>query len=232
MEAQALPLAARMNALLGRPAQAHVPLPETLPESHPPPLPDDRLLAIAAQMSPELAALAHESAGSEAALDLARQAWFPDLNLSAGLTGGLSRMVGAMFMLPTQIEAIRARIEQARAELEALESVRAQYESDLAASFVLNLSLLRDAERQAALFEGMLLPRAIQAVDLAASAYASDRAAFPELLETRRAWLDLRLLAAEIRIQREKALAALETWSAVDADLPQSAGRGAVMKDM
>ena len=216
MQSQAPPLAARLNAILGRTAQAPVPLPQRLPEPRPLPAEDDALIAMAAERSPELAALAREVAGRKEALSLARQQWIPDLNLAGSLTGDISQMIGAMLMLPTNIESIRGGIAQARASIQSAEAAREQYGRDLAASFVLNLYVLRNDERQVELFEKVIIPRAEQTVSVAAASYANDRVTFVNLLDAQRTLLDARLAAAQLRIEREKALAAIETWSAVD----------------
>jgi cobalt-zinc-cadmium efflux system outer membrane protein len=212
------PAAARLNALVGRPADAPVPLPDALPEPRPLPLSDADLIRLGSERSPELSALAREVAGREVALSLARQAYIPDIGLSFSFTGSISQTVGGMLTIPIRLEAIRAGVEQARAGLRAAQAARTQYKRDLAASFVLNLYTLRNDERQVSLFEGMILPRTRQAVDLARTAFAVGRIPFLELLEAQRTLLDVRLALAQIRTEREKALAAIETWSAVDVE--------------
>lgn len=229
LRAQHAPLAARLNALLGRPAQEPVPLPPLLPGPRPLPLKDDELLQLGAERSPELAALAREVAGRDEALSLAKQAWLPDFSLSAGITGSVSQSVGIMFMLPTQIEAIRAGIAQARADIKRAEAARTQYARDLAASFVLNLVVLRNDERQIELFRNAIVPRAGQAVKIAATEYSNSRITFADMLDAQRALLDARLALAQLRIEREKALAAVETWSAVEVQTsaaPRAGGSG------
>jgi Cu(I)/Ag(I) efflux system membrane protein CusA/SilA len=58
MHAQLPPMLAQFNALLGRAPDASVPLPEALPEPRPLPAPDDEIIRLAAERSPELDALA------------------------------------------------------------------------------------------------------------------------------------------------------------------------------
>jgi outer membrane protein TolC len=218
LHAQLPPMAAQMNALLGRAASAPVPLPEKLPEPRPLPATDDELLLLAAERSPELAALAHEVAGREEGLELARKARWPDINLSFSLTGTLSQTLGAMVVLPTRVEAIRAGIERARAELAAAEAARVRYARDLAASFVLDLYVLRNAERQAALFQDTLVPLAELIARASETGLGTGRTSMAEVVEARRALLDARLVQAMLRVEREKALAAIETWSALDVE--------------
>lgn len=209
---------AKLNALAGRPSEAPVPLPDAIPPRRPLDVPDADLIRIGSERSPELAALARDVAGREEALDLAKQAYLPDLGLSFSIQGSVSKMLEAMATLPLRLEAIGAGIDQARAWIRSAEAAKTQYERDLAARFVLNLAVLRDAERQQSLFEGSILPRLDQMIGLVETAHAADRAAFSDLLEARLALLDARLAVAELRTAREKALAAIETWSAIDVE--------------
>jgi len=218
LRSQAAPLAARMNALIGRPATAPLPLPPSLPTPRPLPLADDQLIELGSERSPELGALARDVAGRKEALELAKQAYIPDFGLSASITGSVSQTLGGMLVLPTRLEAIRAGIEQARANIHAAEAARAQYQRDLAASFVLNLYVLRNDERQTALFEEVIIPRAQQTIKVAQSSYAAGRLTYADLLDAQRTLLNARLVAAQLRMEREKALAAIETWSAVDVE--------------
>jgi cobalt-zinc-cadmium efflux system outer membrane protein len=231
LHAQLPSLEAKMDALLGRPLGAPVPIPESLPPPRPLEVADAQLIRVGSERSPELQALAHEVEGREEALSLARQAYIPDLNLSFSFTGSVSQTVGGMLVLPTRLEAIRAGVEEARAGLRAARATRAHYERNLAASFVLNLYLLRNSERQAALFEGTILPRARQTVEIAQSGYAAGRLGFADLLESQRTLLNVRVAVAELKMEREKTLAAIETWSAVDLEVLHAvtSGRGGSM---
>ncbi len=220
------PAAARLNALVGRPADAVVLLPAALPERRELDVPDAELIRLGSERSSELEALARDVAGREEALSLARQAYIPDFGLQASITGGIAQTLGGMIVLPTRLEAIRAGIEQARAQLRAAEAARTQYARDLAASFVLNLAVLRDDERQIALFDESIIPRARQTVDIARTAYSASRASFADLLDAERVLLDARLALAQFRIEREKSLAAIETWAAIDAGAMLSGRRG------
>ncbi len=224
LRSKAPPAAAKLNALVGRPAEAPVPLPAALPSPRALPVADADLIRLGSERSPELGALARAVSGREEALGLAKQAYIPDFGLSFSVQGSIERMLEGMLTVPLRFEAIRAGIEQAQALVKAAEAAREQYARDLAASFVLNLAVLRDAERQAALFEGTILPLARQRIGLAGSAHASDRAGFADLLTAREALLDVRLARARLGIERERALAAIETWATVDVEAMPSAG--------
>ena len=164
---------AKLNALLGRPATDPVPLPTSLPTLRPLPASDADLIRLVSERSPALQALAREVAGKEEALTLAKQAYLPDFALSLSATGSVAQTLGGMLVLPTRLEAIRAGIEEARANLQAAAAARTQYERDLAASFVLDLYALRNDDRQIKLFEETIIPRARQMIELAQSSYST-----------------------------------------------------------
>jgi outer membrane protein, heavy metal efflux system len=216
LKSQVPGMTAKMNALLGRPADAPVALPDELPPPRQLALADADLIQIGAEHSPELAALAREVAGQQEALGLAKKGYLPDFSLSASITGSIAQTVGGMLILPTRLAAIRGAIDESKANLKAAEAARQQYQRDLAASFVLNLYIMRNDERQAQLFAETIIPRAQQMVQIAQSGYSSGRVPFIVMLDAQRTLLDARLTLAQLQIEREKALAAIETWSAVD----------------
>ena len=152
LQTQVAPAAAKLNALLGRPATDPVPLPTSLPALRPLPVADADLIRLGSERSPALQALAREVAGKEEALALAKQAYLPDFGLRSASPAASRRRSAACSCCPRASEAIRAGIEEARANLQAAAAARAQYERDLAASFVLNLYALRNDDRQIKLF--------------------------------------------------------------------------------
>ena len=232
LESQKQPMAAKLNALLGRDIQAPLMLPDSLPGPRTLSVSDDELIRMAAERSPELKALASEAAGQEQALSLAKQAYIPDFGINIGFTGSVSQVLGGMITMPVRLEAIRAGIVEARAGMRKVQALRAQYTHDLAASFLLNLAVLRNNERQITLFEKTIIPRAGQTVELAQTAYAANRVDFGELLEAERTLIEARFTVAELRMEREKALAAVETWSAVDVEVMGRRGATAPRRRM
>ena len=218
LHAQMPILAARMNARLGRAPDAPVPLPAALPE--PPQLSarDDEILARVAERSPELSALARDVAGREEALDLARQAAVPDFGFSLSLTGSLERSIGGMLTLPVRREAIAGGIAEADALLRAAHAAREQYGRNLAAAAVLDLVVLRNAERQASLFREVLLPRAELLARTAEAGLSSGQGDLGAALTARRDLLDTRRTLAQLQTERFKALAAIESASDLDVD--------------
>ncbi len=230
LHAQLPPMVAQMNTLLGRAPDARVPLPESLPDPRPLPATDEEIVHLAAERSPELSALARDVAGRKEGLDLARKARLPDVNLSFSITGTVSEALGGMVVLPTRREAIQGGIEQARADLRAAEAARIQYSRDLAASLVLDLYVLHNAERQATLFQDTIIPRADLVARTAQASLASGRMRLMDVVEAQRAALDARLTLAMLRVEREKALVAIESWSKVDVEALHPVRSGTSMR--
>ena len=221
LEAETPGRLAAINALLSRePAEALDP-PKALPAARPFALADAEVLSLLAERSPELAALAHEAKADEHAIAMMRRGYIPELglNLSGDLEG---LMKGIMVMLTApfvRFEAVHASVVQAEAELAAARAMRRGAEYDLKARAVLSLYDLRNDERQITLFEQALIPRAEQIVDVQRVSYTNAQAPLTDFLESERMLVDLRLMYAKMRIEREKMLAEIEAL-AVTAPAP------------
>ncbi len=205
----------RLNRLLARPPDAA--LAPAAPEA-PAALPaeDAKVLELAAERNPELAAVVAEIRGREEALELARKAWLPDFEISFSVTGSVERMLGAMLTAPLQVGRIRAGIEEARANLRAAQAALRSRGDDLKARLVLDLYLARDGERRHRFLEATLLVKAREVVENVREAYGTGGATFLELLDAQRALLEFRLESARLDAQRRTSLARLEATCAVD----------------
>lgn len=209
---------AGLAALLALPPQSPLPLPAALPEARPLPAGDDALLVLAAERNPQLSVLARQVQGRRNALELARLQWLPDINPSLAFTGGVMQVVGAGVMLPTTFDEIRGTIAESRAMLRASQAMLRQARQDQAAAFVATLIALRNSERQAVLLQTQILPLAERLLENLRQAYTTDSAAFTEVLEAQRTVIDLRLAIAEVRAEREKLLARIESLTGTDVE--------------
>ncbi len=203
---------------MARNASAPLGLPPQLPALRPVLANDARLIAVAVDRNPELAALARQVAGRKNAIDLASLGYLPDVIPSFSITGSISQTVGAMAMLPTTLPQIRATIDNAAAMERSSEALLRQTGKDRAASFVANLYLMRNAERQVALYRRSLVPLAQQTLTSSQQTYAAGQSSFVDLIDSIRTYDAIRLLAAEARIEREKRLAELEALAGVDVE--------------
>ena len=209
---------AMLNGLLGREPEAPLSAPELTPPPRPIPVDDAVLIATAVEQNPELEALAQRVQGRADALERARLEWLPDINPMFAFTGSASQAVGAAVMLPTTIKEIEGGIKDAGAMLRGSEAVLRQARNDRAALFVATLIALRDAERQAALFESRIVPAAERIVAITRQSYSAGGAAYLDMIGSERALLDARLVVAEARGMREKRLAELEALMGTDVE--------------
>jgi multidrug efflux system outer membrane protein len=206
------PRRAALNALLNRPADAALSIAAWRPSEAPLALSDATLLSLAALHNPELAALAAEARSRDDAVRLARLQYFPDFNLSAGadLGGTALNLLGQATIPLLRHEALDAAIAQARDDLHAANAMARQHAHDLSARVILDISAIRDADRQLALLEGTLLNRAREAADLERARYESGGAALLDLLDSQRTLIALQRLAVNLEVLRAKRMTDLE----------------------
>jgi outer membrane protein TolC len=224
LEAEARALRAMLNGLLARDARAPLDVGQALPEPRPLPRDDEAILAAGVHQNPHLVSLVEHTAGREGALELAKLRYLPNFNPFAGFTGGVSQVVGVGVMLPTTLPEIRAGIAEARALLAAERALVRQAHQDHAAHFVATLTALRDSERRAELFAARVLPAAELLATSTRQAYAAGSADLSELIEVQRTLLDVRLVVAEARIERERRAAEIEQLTGIDLEALAAAG--------
>ena len=218
MKSQASAMRAMLNGMLARDANAAIDLPPTLPDSRPIPVDDAALIAVAVDQNPELAKLARQVEGRTDAIELAKMGFIPDINPAVALTGNVSQAIGAVIILPTTIPEIQGRIDESRAMLRSEQAMLRQTRAERGAKFIASLYVLRNSERQAKLFEETILPRARQALDSSRQNYATGSGTYMDLIDSQRTVLDVRLMIAEARIEREKQLVEIEALAGTDIE--------------
>jgi cobalt-zinc-cadmium efflux system outer membrane protein len=218
IEAELPQMRARLNAMLGRAADAPLVASATMPRPRPIPADDAALLAAAADANPELAAFARDVQGRSDALELARMQYIPDFTPSAGLTGTVAQFIGLGITLPTVIPEIQGMIKEARADLRRMQAMYRQARFDRTADLVASLSVLRNAERQAALFRDQVQPAAERVLSSARQSYAAGTSGYLDLIEAQRTLFEVRLMIAEAQAVREKSLADVEALAGIDVE--------------
>jgi cobalt-zinc-cadmium efflux system outer membrane protein len=216
LEAEAKSIRGTLNGMLARDANAPLRLPQTLPAPRHVAADDAQLIAVAVEQNPELAGLARQVAGRKDAIELARLAYLPDFIPSGSVTGNVSQVISAM--LPTKLPAIRGAIREAEAMTRSSEAMLRQTTRDRAASFVASLYMMRNAERQTALYRQRIVPAAQQLVNASRSDYTAGTVAFADLIDSKRTLIAARLAVAQVRIEREKRLAEIEALAGVDIE--------------
>ena len=216
LESSARVSLAMLNGLLAREADAPLEIGDELPHPRAVPHDDAAILALGVHGNPHLASLVEGSRGRENALELAQMAYLPDFNPFASFTGSVAQTVGLAVMLPTTLPEIRGGIAEARAVLAEARAAARQAHADHTAHFVAALTVLRDSEREAAVFSRGILPAAQMLVDVSRQAYSAGSSGFVDLVEAQRALLDAQLVIAEARIERERRVAEIEQLSGID----------------
>jgi outer membrane protein, heavy metal efflux system len=210
---------ARLNAFMGRAPGDSLLLPSRFPAPRTFTWKDDEFLAMVGARNPEVQELAQEVKGKEEALTIARQRKIPDFGLEASITGSISSMIGGMITAPfLRRAAIRGAVEEARAEIAAMNAYRRQKAGDVAAEAVMSLTMLRYLERRISLFEGVILDRASLAVRSGQAGYEAGTMKLSEWQESRVELLETERMLSELRMERESRVAELERLAAVDVD--------------
>jgi outer membrane protein TolC len=202
---------ALLNGMLARDPAAELVLAADEPRALP--AGEDELLVLLAARNADLAGLAHEIQQRAGAVEVARQAYVPDLSPRLGFIGSVEQFVGASIGLPANLPAIRASIERARADLESLEASARQRQRGLAAELAAEFVVLRDAERALRFFADDVVPIAQRLSQSTRTSYASGGASQRDWIESQRAELDARAALVQARASRATALARIE-WLA------------------
>jgi len=177
----------------------------------------DDLLREARDQSPELKAKAQMAEGTEAKVTMAKKEYYPDVTLGANLfkrygiyqdMWSLTATVNVpLFYKQKQrqgvLEAEAAR-RQARKELQATENM-------VASSLRENYSMIRSADNLMKLYQEGLLPKARQDIQLSLSGYVTGKVEAITALSRLKTLLEVELLYWSQLVEREKAIARLET---------------------
>jgi cobalt-zinc-cadmium efflux system outer membrane protein len=209
---------ARLNALLSRPPDDALGVPEAPRLAEPPPRTDE-LIATAVAHRPELAAQAATIAGREHALALARKAYLPDFELSVGrfVNAGAPDGFGAMASVTVPIAnkpRYDAGVSEATARVASAEAERRRIEDGVRRDVEQAWLRLRTAKLRHDLLVSTHVPQTEQAIQVTESAYASGAVDLLALLDT------LRALEA---VHMEQIAAAAELGTAW-ADLERAVG--------
>lgn len=216
------PAAARLNALLGRPAHASLPepaAPAALPVPALPERSDEAWLQAALAGNPLLGAARQEIERETHAVALARKEYYPDIRLGleygrnsaarmAAMDGGGADMLLGMISvnLPIRQRRYDAAVTEAEARLQAAGRDARTRELALEAELKAALFDYREGARKLQLYGGTLVPRARHALEATEAAYRAGNAGFMELIDSQRTLLEFEL--ARERAAADRAAAA------------------------
>lgn len=207
-----LSLVASLNALLNRPADAPLAWPH--PDRGEPPAVDETAVTDALRLrNPTLLAIEQRIRQADAAVELARLDYWPDV--AVGITwidtdeammpdvpdSGKDPVLATVSInLPIWLRKLRAGVRGAEAARAEMLAMRVEMENRLRARLADALFRLRDANRQVKLYGDSLIPKAEQALKTAQTGYSAGTVTFQGLVDS------LRLLL-EFQLARERALA-------------------------
>lgn len=226
------PVTERLNAALGRPADAPLAPPKPL-QHWPPDASDEQVLAWQRDASPELEALRHEIAKAERGVALARQDYYPDFSFGLYLINTRNtrppRTPDSMnddqlwmfaVHVPVWFEKYQAGVREARrCHWDALKA-STDRETELQAEVKVALYRLRDAERKSALYRTTLIPKAKDDTARADAAFQERGEGLAALVEARAVLLELELGRERADADFEARLGELEML--VGRDLPRT----------
>lgn len=214
---------AELNAALNRPTET--PVPHLAPgDDEFVTLDNAEMLRRLEEANPRLAAMQAEVRQREHEIQLARQAYIPDLTLGVDYTdindstagrhpsddGKDAVAVMASINLPIWYEKLNAGVREARHRHYAAMLTRQQTLADLAARVRRAGFDYRDAQRKYDLYSHTLLPKARQLVKAREGAFRGGTASFLDLVDAQRVLLEFNLAVARARADRGKSLARIE----------------------
>ena len=204
-------VAFRLAALLHERDPAFLPEPAPfVPATADPDVPLDDALAA----RPELRAAEARVAARARAEQLAREAWWPDVVVSAGYDRGWDQsdmrpMVGIELDLPLQVARRRAALAEARAELERARAERDGLAADAAAEIATARERLAEARHLLALVRERTLPAARDQLAAARIAFETGRTSFADLVDAERMLREAELAEAQVLAETSRRAAAL-----------------------
>lgn len=215
---------ARLNTMLGRPADAPV---EPLAAAAPATVPAEAL-RLASERHPALIVARAEIAREEAELERLRTERRPDFVVGGGYmlqpggAGAWTARAGLSWpdapwsrgRIDAAIDAQEKRLTAARARLEAERTIVTRGVQEA-------IVRLEAAQARIALLEQTVLPHVEHAMDVARVAYTSDRGAFADLLDSQRVLVATRLDVIAARADAERASADLERALGVAAGVEE-----------
>ena len=170
---------------------------------------EQSLLDTAFARNPKLKEMRGEVVQAMALYQLARKSTVPDYSWGIGARLGMPPAIMPSFgvTLPIWRDKIRAEIASGRSGVNAANAKLSAEELDLAVRFAETAYSWREADRNVALYDNELLPRARAALDSARGGYVSGMSGFTDLLDAERTLLEDHMSRAEAAGQRELVLA-------------------------
>jgi len=216
------PVKARLNTVMNRPPQAHLPALMRIAIDTVQ-IPDEQLVVWLMEGNPDLKANEHLAMKEKFSIDLAKKNYYPDITLGVDyiLTGD-ARMPGvtdsgkdpliAMLTvnLPLWWGKNKAAVNEAQAKYQSALKQQQSIENDLLSRLEMVLYQFREARRKMSLYNEALLPRAQQSLNVTQSAFEAGKVDFLNLIDAHRTYLEFELSLARATTNYAQRLAELE----------------------
>ncbi|WP_319583510.1 TolC family protein [uncultured Pseudodesulfovibrio sp.] len=222
------PLAARLNALVDRPAETDIPFPDSVPvmtivDS------DESLFSRLDESNPQLAYWQTVLEKAEAGKDLAERNYYPDFTFGLDVTevdkarnpgvigdGQNPVMASMSFNIPFWLGSREAAVDESSAKIIAAKRSRMGAQRKLTADLELALYKYRDAGRKINLYKDTLVPKAKQALGVTMEAFMTGSGSSLDLIDAEQTLLELQLAYYRALTDQAQRLAEIETLVGVE----------------
>ena len=166
----------------------------------------DQLLQLVVDRNPEALAQKAEHAARQESVQLAHLQYQPDFSLSAGTDfgGSMQSLLGSITVPYLRHEAIDAAIAQAEANLRSTDAMQRQNLLDLSGRILADQAAINGAEKQLALLEDRILPRAQENSHIIRSSYESGHSSMLDLFDAQRSVLAIQRLVLQLKVFQER----------------------------
>ena len=204
-----------MTAALSRPQRPDIPLAK---------VDETAVVGLIAERNPEIAALQKEILAARSRVTLSNKRYWPDVTLGLdwiqtdearmnGVWGSGRDPIVAMvsFNIPLWTDSYSAGKQQAQSAMHAARQMKEQTQLDLSAQAADVLYQIEETSRKATLYEGTLIPKAKEMVEVSESSYRAGGVDFLSLIDAQRKLLNFEVTYQRILADHFQALAKLET---------------------
>lgn len=218
-----VPLAARMNAAMGRPADDPIQVPDSVPVMEL--TMDDTVLRTALkENNPALHGFDAQTEKAKSGVALAERGYYPDIILGVEsiytdrprnngdvLNKGDDPLIATVGInLPIWHSALDAAVEENKQMVLATERGKQGKQDVLLADLELALFRYRDAGRRIELYKETLLPRAEQAIEVSLQAFQNGKASFLDIMDAQKTYLEIHLAYARALTDQAQRIADME----------------------
>jgi len=222
LEDNATPVRVMLNSLMGVDRDLARPKPDALPTIVLTKR-DDEIIALARQYSPKLLAGQQRIAQGQTNLEIADTDFYPSFTATVKTiftgeaefgnppdSGSDPVVAGLVVNLPVFRERRHSAMAEKRAAIGSARNELEQTVKSLEAEIELSLFRYRDAERRLNLYQGDLIPKVRQELEVSLEAFQGGQYSILELIDAEKNWFNFELAAIRARADMAKEVAMLE----------------------